>query len=50
MCGIAEARPATDLVTLYTPEVKRPSPYVVVCLIAWGGGVEQTGFCCSFSV
>jgi hypothetical protein len=38
-----------EFVTLYTPEVKRPSPYVVVCLIACVGGVEQTGFCCSFS-
>ncbi len=27
----------TDLVTLYTPEVKRSSPYVVVCLVAMCG-------------
>jgi carboxyl-terminal processing protease len=38
-----------QFVTLYTPEVKRPSPYVVVCLIASVRSVEQTGFCCCFS-
>jgi hypothetical protein len=33
MCGCLGEK--LEFVTLYTPEVKRPSPYVVVCLIAW---------------
>jgi hypothetical protein len=36
--------PTTQFVTLYTPEVKRSSPSVVVCLVAMVRLVKQAGF------